>query len=83
MKFSGLGLQNLYEIANSELLNSKELTRELYEKVKTRKNSNYKIKVEELRNSMNEKLKCCGNISNETGSSNWLTIIIMCKFNTY
>ena len=30
MKFGGLGLQNLCEIANIELLNSKEITRELY-----------------------------------------------------
>ena len=75
VKFSGLRLQNLCEIANIELLNSKEIIRELYENVvtqnkdfqidsektktiknelKTRKLSNYKIKLEELRNSIKE-----------------------------
>ena len=78
VKLGGLGLQNLCEAANIELLNSKEITRELYQNVitqnkyfqidsektktiknelKTRKLSNYKIKLEELRNSMNEKRK--------------------------
>ena len=33
VKFRGLGLQNLCEVANIELLNSKEITRELYENV--------------------------------------------------
>ena len=91
MKFDGLGLQNHYEVANIELLNSKEIARELYEKhltqnkdfqidsqkmktikneLKTRKISNYNIKLEELRNSMNDIMKRCNNISNETGSSN-------------
>ena len=91
VKVDGLGLQNLYEVANIELLNSKEITRELYEKhltqnkdfqidsqktktikneLKTRKISNYNIKLEELRNSMNDIMKRCNNISNETGSSN-------------
>ena len=32
VKVDGLGLQNLYEVANIELLNSKEITRELYDK---------------------------------------------------
>ena len=32
VKVDGLGLQNLYEVANTELLNSKEIPRELYEK---------------------------------------------------
>ena len=90
VKFGDLGLQNLYQVANIELLNSKETTGELYEDVitqnkdfqidnektktienelKRRKNSNDKIKLEELRNSMNEKIKR-NDISNETGSLN-------------
>ena len=36
VKFGGLGLQNLCEVANIELLNSKEVTGELYENVITR-----------------------------------------------
>ena len=88
VKFGSLGLQNLCEVANIELLNSKEIARELYESIitqnedfqidsektktiknelKTRKLSNYKIKLEELRNSMNEKMKRCNDISNKTG----------------
>ena len=35
VKFGGLGLQKLCEVANTELLNSKEITRELYENVVT------------------------------------------------
>ena len=102
VKLGGLGLQNLCEAANIELLNSKEITRELYQNVitqnkyfqidsektktiknelKTRKLSNYKIKLEELRNSMNEKRKRCNDISKETGSSNWLSVIPMREFN--
>ena len=102
MKFGSLGLQNLCEAANTKLLNSKEITRELYENVikqnkdfqidsektktiknelKRRKISNYKNKLEELRNSMNEKMKRCNDISNETGSSNWLSVIPMREFN--
>ena len=30
---------------------------------------------------MNEKMKHCNEISNETGSSNWLSVIPMRKFN--
>ena len=102
VKFGGLGLQNLCEVANTKLLNSTEITRELYEnvitqnkdfqidseKTKTIKNelkrkkiSNYKIKLEELRNAMNEKVKRCNDISNKTGSSNWISVIPMCEFN--
>ena len=102
VKFGGSGLQNLCEVANTELLNSKEITRELCEniikqnkdfqidcdKTKTIKNelkrriiSNYKNKLEELRNSKNEKMKRCNDISNETGSSNWLSVIPMREFN--
>ena len=102
VKFGDLGLQNLWEVANCELLNSKEITRELYknfltqnkdfqidiQKTKTIKNelkrrkiSNYKIKLEELRNSINKKMKRCNDISNETGSSNWLSVIPMREFN--
>ena len=86
LKFGGLGLQNLCEVANVKILNSKEITIEIYvnvitdkdfqiesEKTKTIKNelktkiSNYNIKLEELRNSMNEKMKRCNEISNKTG----------------
>ena len=102
VKFGDLGLQNLCEVANTELINSKEITRELYENVitqnkdfqidsektktiknelKRRKISNYKIKLEELRNSMNEKMKRCNDISNETESSNWLSVMPMREFN--
>ena len=102
VKFGGLGLQNLCEVANIELLNSKEVTGELYENVitrnkdcqidsekreniknelKTRKILNYKIKLEELRNSMNEKMKRCNDISDKAGSSNWLSVIPMREFN--
>lgn len=35
VKFSGLELKNLYEIAKIELVNSKEITRELYKNVIT------------------------------------------------
>ena len=35
VKFGGLGLQKLCEVANTELLNSKEITREPYENVVT------------------------------------------------
>ena len=38
VKFGGLGVQNLCEIANTELLSSKEITRELYENVITQNN---------------------------------------------
>ena len=102
MKFGGLGLQNLWEVASIELLNSKEITRKLYENVvtqnknfqvdsektktikngfKRRKFSNYKITLEELRNSKNEKMKGCKDISNETESSNWLSMTPMREFN--
>ena len=83
VKFGGLRLQNLCEVANLELLNSKEITRELHESVitqnkyfqidsektktiknelKTRKISNYKIRLEELRNCIKEKMKRCNDI---------------------
>ena len=102
VKFGSLGLQNLCEVANTELLKSKEITRELYENVvitqnkdfqidsektktmknelKRRKISNYKIKLEEVRNSMNEKMKR-NDTSNKTGSSNWLSVIPLREFN--
>ena len=35
VKLGGLGLQNLCEVASIKLLNSKEITRELYENVIT------------------------------------------------
>ena len=101
LPFDGLELQNLCEVAKIELLNSKEITRELYENVVTQNKgfqidsektikhekkkmriiSNYKIKLEKLRNPMNEKMNCCNNISDETGSSKWLIVILMREFN--
>ena len=102
MKFGGLRLQNFCEISNTKLLNSKEITRGLYEnfitqnkdfqidsektktiknKLKTWKISNYKIKLEGLRSSMNEKMKSCNDIMNKTGSSNWISVIPMREFN--
>ena len=58
-----------------------EKTKTIKNELKRRKISNYKIKLEELRNSMNEKMKLCNNISSETGSSNWLSMIPMHEFN--
>ena len=82
-EFDGLGLKNLFEVANIKLLDSKEITREFYEKAvnychkelhlgccSSPRSASDKIKLEELRNSMNEKIKRCNNILNETGSSN-------------
>ena len=92
-EFDGLGLQNLCEVANIKLLDSKVITREFYEKVvnychkelhlgccSSPRSASDKIKLEELRNSMNEKIKRCNNILNETGSSNWLSLIPMHEF---
>ena len=42
---------------------------------------NYENKLEGLRNSMNEKMKRYNDILNETGSSNWLSVIPMREFN--
>ena len=44
MKFGSLGLQNLCEVANTELLHSKEIRRELYENVITQ-NKDFKLTV--------------------------------------
>ena len=92
-EFDGLGLKNLFEVANIKLLDSKEITREFYEKAvnychkelhlgccSSPRSASDKIKLEELRNSMNEKIKRCNNILNETGSSNWLSLIPMHEF---
>ena len=49
VKFDGLGLQNLYEVANTELLNSKEITRGLFENVIT-ENKDFQIDSEKTRN---------------------------------
>ena len=81
-EFDGLGLQNFCEEANIKLLDSKEITREFYEKLvnychkelhlgccSSPRSASDKIKLVELRNSMNERIKLC-NILNETGSSN-------------
>ena len=57
-----------------------EKTKTNKNEIKTRKISNYKIKLEVLRTSMNEKMKLCNNSSNETGSSNWLRVIPMREF---
>ena len=53
MKFGGLGLQNLCEVANTELLNSKEITRELYQKVITA-NKDFQIDSERTKTIKNE-----------------------------
>ena len=55
-------------------------TKTIKSELKTRNISNYKIKLEELGNSMNEKMKRCNDISNETGASNWLSVILMGEF---
>ena len=53
VKFGGLGLQNLCEVANTELLNSKEIRRELYENVIKNKNSQfYSEKTKTIRNKL-------------------------------
>ena len=48
VKFSDLGLQNLCEVANTELINSKEITRELYENVITQ-NKDFQIDSEKTK----------------------------------
>ena len=76
-------LRELYEniiIQNKDFQIGSEKTKTIKNNLKTRKISNYKIKLEELRNLMNKKMKRCNNISNETGSSNWLSVIPMREF---
>ena len=76
-------LRELYEniiIQNKDFQIGSEKTKTIKNNLKTRKISNYKIKLEELRNFMNKKMKRCNNISNETGSSNWLSVIPMREF---
>ena len=55
VKFSGLELKNLYEIAKIELLNSKEITRELHKNVITQnqdlQSDNEKMKT--IKNELN------------------------------
>ena len=53
VKFGGLESQNLCEVANTELLNSKEITRELYEKVITQ-NKDFQIDSEKIKTIKNE-----------------------------
>ena len=48
VKFGGLGLLNLCEIANIELLNSREITRELNENVITQ-NKDFQIDSEKMK----------------------------------
>ena len=48
VKFGGLGLQNFCKVANIELLNSKEITRGLYENVVTQ-NKELKFDSEKTR----------------------------------
>ena len=57
-------------------------TKIIKNKLKMRKISNYKAKLEKLRNSVNEKMKRWNN-SNKTGSSNWLSVIPMREFNYF
>ena len=54
-KFGGLGLQNFCEVANIELLNSKEITRQLYQNVITQ-NEDFQIDTEK-RKTIKNKLK--------------------------
>ena len=53
VKFGGLGLQKLCEVANIELLNSKEITRGLYENVITQ-NKDFQIDGEKTKTIKNE-----------------------------
>ena len=53
VKFSGLELKNLYEIAKIELLNSKEITRELYKNVITQ-NQDLQSDNEKMKTMKNE-----------------------------
>ena len=55
VKFGGLELQNFCEVANNELLNSKEITRELYENVITQ-NKDFQIDTEKIK-AIKNKLK--------------------------
>ena len=48
VKFGSLGLQNLFEVANTELLSSKEITRELYENLITQ-NKDFQIYSEKTK----------------------------------
>ena len=57
-------------------------TKIIKNKLKMRKISNYKAKLEKLRNSVNEKMKRWNN-SDKTGSSNWLSVIPMREFNCF
>ena len=57
-------------------------TKIIKNKLKMRKISNYKAKLEKLRNSVNEKMKRWNN-SNKTGSPNWLSVIPMREFNCF
>ena len=57
-------------------------TKIIKNKLKMRKISNYKAKLEKLRNSVNEKMKRWNN-SNKTGSSNWLSVIPMREFSCF
>ena len=57
VKFSGLKLKNLYEIAKIELVNSKEITRELHKNVITQnqdlQSDNEKTKT--IKNELNKR----------------------------
>ena len=53
VKFGGLGLQNFCEVANIELLNSKEITRQLYENVITQ-NKDFQIGTEKIKTIKNK-----------------------------
>ena len=53
VKLGGLGLQNLCEVANTKLLNSKEIARELYENVITQ-DKDFQIDSEKTKTIKNE-----------------------------
>ena len=57
VKFGGLGLQNLCEVANTKLLYSKEITIELFENVITQ-NKYFQIHDEKTKTIKNELKRC-------------------------
>ena len=76
--------RELYDNAitqNKDFQSDSEKTKTIKNQVKTRKVSNYKIILEELRISINKKMKRFYAISNEAGSSSWLSVISMREFN--
>ena len=77
---ANIKLLNFQEIANEscetvltqnkDFQSDSEKMKAIKKELQTRKISNYKTKLEELRNPMNVKMKFCNDISNKIGSSN-------------